>query len=67
MVVPLVMLLGFTDTEPAKEERCVLVVGNRSVCQREMGERDHGGQGRNLFWGPLWIFGDKEQWKRIAT
>lgn len=46
--VPLVMHLGFTGSEPTKEERFVLVVGNRSVCQGEMGDPDHGGQVWNL-------------------
>lgn len=46
--VPLVMHLGFVGSEPTKEERFLLVVGNRSVCQREMGDTDHGGQVWNL-------------------
>lgn len=48
MVGPPVMHLGFTGSEPTKEERFVLVVGNRSICQREVGDRDHGGQEGNL-------------------
>lgn len=40
--------LGFTGSEPTKEERFVLVVGNRSVCQGEMGDPDHGSQVWNL-------------------
>lgn len=49
--VPLVMHLGFTGSEPTKEERFVLVVRNRSVC-----DTDHGGQVWNLsggLWGSL--------------
>lgn len=47
VVGPPMMHLGFTGSEPTKEERFVLVVGNRSICQREVGDRDHGGQEGN--------------------